>query len=57
MRYGQNMGRVRALSEVSIKTNPIRGDTNISPYFSNTYKILLGLREVRGWLNDLPPNY
>ena len=57
MRYGQNMGRVRAFSEVSIKTNPIRGDTNISPYFSNTYKILLGLREVRGWLNDLPPNY
>ena len=49
--------RVRAFSEVTIKTNPIREDTNITPNFSNKYQILLGPRELVERLSDLRPNY
>ena len=52
-----NLGYVRAFPEVTIKTNAIRGDTNITSNFSNNYQILLGLTELRERLNDLRPNY
>ena len=55
--WKSDMGHVRAFSEVTIKTNAIREDTNITPNFSNNYQILLGLREFREGLNDLRPNY
>ena len=52
-----NLGYVRGFPEVTIKTNAIRGDTNITSNFSNNYQIPLGLRESRERLNDLRPNY